>query len=84
MIAVRRKLLDAALSNDAKGVANNNLGVALTTLGQRESGTARLEEGVAAFDACLTIIETAWPEERVQQVRSRREEVMTEIARRSS
>jgi hypothetical protein len=32
-----------------------NLGAALRTLGDRESGTARLEEAVAAFDAALTI-----------------------------
>jgi hypothetical protein len=29
----------------------NNLGLALWTLGERESGTARLEEAVAAFRA---------------------------------
>ena len=39
-------------------------------LGERESGTARLEEAVAAFDACLTVAEKAWPEEWVQDVRS--------------
>ena len=31
----------------------NNLGNALSTLGQRESGTARLEEAVAAYRAAL-------------------------------
>jgi hypothetical protein len=31
-----------------------NLGNALETLGERESGTARLEEAVAAFRAALT------------------------------
>jgi tetratricopeptide (TPR) repeat protein len=31
----------------------NNLGNALTTLGARESGTARLEEAVAAYRAAL-------------------------------
>ena len=30
-----------------------NLGAALTTLGQRESGTARLEQAVAAYHAAL-------------------------------
>jgi hypothetical protein len=34
--------------------AQNNLGTALSTLGDRESGTARLEEAVAAFRAALT------------------------------
>ena len=36
-----------------------NLGAALRTLGDRESGTARLEEAVAAFDAALTIFASA-------------------------
>ena len=31
----------------------NNLGTALQTLGERESGTARLEEAVAAYRAAL-------------------------------
>jgi len=31
----------------------NNLGLALARLGERESGTARLEEAVAAFRAAL-------------------------------
>jgi hypothetical protein len=30
-----------------------NLGTALSTLGERESGTARLEEAVAAYRAAL-------------------------------
>ena len=34
-------------------VAQNNLGVALGVLGERESGTQRLEEAVAAFRAAL-------------------------------
>jgi hypothetical protein len=33
------------------GDLNGNLGTALSTLGQRESGTARLEEAVAAYRA---------------------------------
>jgi hypothetical protein len=59
----------------------NNLGGALTRLGQRESGTARLEEAVSAFGACLSVTETAWPEEWVRQVRSNRDEALAEIAR---
>jgi hypothetical protein len=31
----------------------NNLGTALSTLGERESGTVRLEEAVAAYRAAL-------------------------------
>jgi tetratricopeptide (TPR) repeat protein len=34
-------------------MTQNNLGGALTTLGERESGTARLEEAVAAYRAAL-------------------------------
>ena len=42
-------------------MTQNNLGNALRRLGERESGTARLEEGVAAFRAALT----EWTRERV-------------------
>jgi tetratricopeptide (TPR) repeat protein len=34
-------------------MTQNNLGTALQTLGERESGTARLEEAVAAYRAAL-------------------------------
>jgi len=34
-------------------MTQNNLGIALSTLGERESGTARLEEALAAFRAAL-------------------------------
>ncbi len=34
-------------------MTQNNLGNALRTLGERESGTARLEEAVAAYRAAL-------------------------------
>ena len=40
----------------------NNLGVALATLGERESGTARLEEAVAAFRAALE----EWTRDRIR------------------
>ena len=39
----------------------NNLGTALSSLGERESGTARLEEAVAAYRAALK----EWTRERV-------------------
>ena len=42
-------------------MTQNNLGNALGSLGERESGTARLEEAVAAFRAALT----EWTRERV-------------------
>jgi hypothetical protein len=34
-------------------MTQNNLGTALSTLGERESGTVRLEEAVAAYRAAL-------------------------------
>jgi tetratricopeptide (TPR) repeat protein len=38
-------------------MTQNNLGGALQTLGDRESGTARFEEAVAAFRAALAVFE---------------------------
>ena len=61
-----------------------NLGTALSTLGARESGTARLEEAVPAFEACLTITASAWPVQWVRSVQTRRDETRAEIARRSA
>ena len=61
-----------------------NLGNALRTLGERESGTARLEEAVAAWDACLTVAESAWRPPSVQELLKRRAEVKAEIQRRAS
>ncbi len=65
-------------------MTQNNLGNALRTLGERESGTARLEEAVAAFDACLAVTTPVWPPEWVRFVESRRDETQAEIARRSA
>jgi len=62
----------------------NKLGFALWTLGQRESGTARLEQAIAAWDACLTVTVSVWPSERVQFVRARREDAQLEIKQRSA
>jgi hypothetical protein len=62
--------------------AQNNLGNALSTLGERESRTARLEEAVAAFDACLSVTATVWPPEWVREVTDARDVVRAEIARR--
>jgi hypothetical protein len=42
-------------------MTQNNLGVALWRLGERESGTVRLEEAVAAYRAALQ----EWTRERV-------------------
>ena len=52
-IAVRRATLRLAATPDETGHDRNNLGNALWTLGERESGTARLEEAVAAYRAAL-------------------------------
>jgi len=52
-IALRRELLSRAAAGDDRGAAGNNLGIALATLGERESGTARLEEAVKAYRAAL-------------------------------
>jgi hypothetical protein len=41
LIALQRKLLDAASSDDERGIAHDNLGTALLSLGERESGTGR-------------------------------------------
>jgi len=52
-IALRRELATPTASTSEPGAAHNNLGNALATLGERESGTARLEEAVAAYRAAL-------------------------------
>ena len=59
LIILRRKLLDAASSDDERGIAQDNLGIALSRLGERESGTARLEEAVAAYRDALSRKEPA-------------------------
>jgi tetratricopeptide (TPR) repeat protein len=64
--------------------AQNNLGLALLRLGERESGTTRLEEAVSAWNACLTVIDTAWPSDRIQLVRDRLEQTRLEIKRRKA
>jgi tetratricopeptide (TPR) repeat protein len=51
--ALARHMLDTARDSDERGAAGNLLGNALWTLGARESGTARLEQAVAAFRAAL-------------------------------
>jgi hypothetical protein len=52
-IPLRTTLLALASTDDERGAANNNLGNALSTLGERESVTTRLEAAVAAFRAAL-------------------------------
>ncbi|HEX2151317.1 MAG TPA: hypothetical protein VHG31_04885, partial [Stellaceae bacterium] len=53
-IELARRMLDSVRSPDERGTALNLLGNALASLGERESGMARLEEAVAAYRAALT------------------------------
>ena len=48
-----RSLLALANSIDERGAAQNKLGVALKVLGERESGSTRLDEAVEAYRAAL-------------------------------
>jgi len=52
-IALARLWIARARDADERGAAQNNLGSALRVLGERESGTARLEEAGEAFRAAL-------------------------------
>jgi tetratricopeptide (TPR) repeat protein len=68
-------------------VTQNALAIALRALGDQESGSARLEalgEAVAAWDACLTIAQSAWPPEWVKYVQTRRDDTEAEIGRLSA
>ena len=53
MIALSRKLLEVASSDDERGGARIFLGEALRFLGERERGTARLYEAAEAFREAL-------------------------------
>jgi tetratricopeptide (TPR) repeat protein len=52
-IALANLLVDRAGDSDETGAALNNLGIALATLGERDSGTERLEQAVEAFQQAL-------------------------------
>ena len=60
----------------------NNLGNALTTLGERTTGTPHLEQAVAAYDACLAVAATAWPPEWIETVQKNCNQAQAEINRR--
>ena len=60
-IAIARQEVALAHGPDEHGVALNDLGLALSSLGERESGTARLDEAVSAYRAALE----EWTRERV-------------------
>jgi hypothetical protein len=61
-----------------------SLGVVLSALGERETGKERLVEAVTAWDLCLTVGGSGWPQERTGAVRSARDQAQAEIARRLS
>lgn len=61
-----------------------NLGAALAALGQRETGTARLEEAVGTWDNCLKSTGFIWSTEWISRVHARRDEVRAEIERRQN
>jgi hypothetical protein len=42
LVSIARQTLDRARNRDEEGEAQNDLGISLQTLGERESGTARL------------------------------------------
>jgi len=52
-VASRREQLRLAISDYDRGTARVNLGNVLETLGERESGTAKLEEAIAAYREAL-------------------------------
>jgi tetratricopeptide (TPR) repeat protein len=52
-ILLAREAHARARDQDQRGGALNTLGIALRTLGERESGTAHLEEAVRAYEAAL-------------------------------
>jgi tetratricopeptide (TPR) repeat protein len=52
-IASRRMQLRLVISSDERGAALNDLGVACATLGERESGTTKLNEAIEAYHFAL-------------------------------
>ena len=60
-IILARRMAETAGDADERGAAQNNLGNALSVLGERESGTARLEAAVVAYRAALE----EWRRDRV-------------------
>ena len=60
-IALRHEQLALGASGDERAAAQNALGVALATLGQRENGTEKLEAAVEAFRSALA----EWTPEQV-------------------
>jgi tetratricopeptide (TPR) repeat protein len=65
-------------------MTQNNLAIALSRLGERDSGTALLEQAVAAWEACLTVAGADWPADQVREVRFRIDKAQGDIARRTA
>ncbi|MGB9367040.1 MAG: DUF4062 domain-containing protein [Xanthobacteraceae bacterium] len=53
-IEIARRTIEIARDGDQRGIALNDLGIALKALGERESGAARLDEAVATYREALT------------------------------
>ena len=51
-----------------------SLGIVLSVLEEGETGTARLSEAVTAWDICLTVGDSGWPQERTGLVRNARDQ----------
>ena len=62
-----------------RAITQSSLGEALESLAERESSTALLQDAVAAWEACLTVTATTWPEPWVQEVRSHIERAQSQI-----
>lgn len=52
-VAIARLTLNCANNKDQRGTALNNLGNSLQALGERQNGTARLEEAITAYRDAL-------------------------------
>jgi hypothetical protein len=63
-------------------MTQNNLGSALGTLGQRESGTAQLEEAVAAYNAALTVFVPARADYYTDTCRANRDRTLAQLTER--
>lgn len=65
-----------------RAATQNNLGIALGTLGERESGAARPEEAVAAYDAALSAFPEAGADRCVAVCRANRDRTMALLDQR--